>query len=530
MFIDFNTDQNIKDYSADLCIIGCGAAGITLAKELGGTRASVLILESGGFQFAQDTQDLYRGENDGLNYFPLEQARLRMFGGSTNHWEGYCTPFDELDFEPRDWVAHSGWPITRKQLVPYYERAQTLLGLSQFIYDESLWPFLHTPPLPFNPKAILHKFWQASPSPARCMGFALRACLEQEDNVRILLHANVVNINASATASRIESVHIRNLAGSHATIRARQFILACGGIENSRLLLSANDIKPAGIGNEYDQVGRYFMEHPHTYTAFIAGNSDELQAQTSLFDEMGQHGKLQNTTIFPGLCISPELQRDARILNCSHTLQKMRDPASAVVSVKQMIAAAKERRIPDDAALKLWNVIANLDDLAAYVTEKKTGKIADEQKVYAVYARSEQEPNPDSRITLGSSKDALGMPRAKLHWALTDLDRKTLMVASRTIGAELARLAQGRMKLLPWLAEGDGWSADLEGGNHHMGGTRMSTSPLNGVVDANCRIHSMDNFHIAGSSVFSTASYANPTLTLVALAIRLADHLKTNIL
>lgn len=530
MINDFKESQNTMDYSCDVCIIGAGAAGITLAKELCDTKLSIILVESGGVTPEAETQALYQGSSSGSRYFPLSESRLRMLGGSTNHWEGFCAPFDPLDFEFRDWVPQSGWPISRKDLEPHYQKAQKILGLQAFEYGEVLWKKLDCNPPNLNPSKFTFKFWQTSPSPTRFMGLFHRDWMQKQNNLNVLLHANAVSINASSSTNMIESVRIKNLAAGTALVKAKKFVLACGGIENSRLLLASNDVKPNGIGNEFDQVGRYFMEHPHIYSGVIAGEDKDIAALTNLFDEMGKHGKFGDTVIFPGACVSETLQKQEKILNCSFTFQKMRDPDSAIVSIKEFMKTSHDGHLPDNSLSKLWHIISNIDDLVDFVEERRTGKISENQAVTAVYARSEQAPNPDSRITLTDEKDALGIPRAHFTWSLTEIDRKTIKVATQNLGNEIGRLSKGRMRLLSWLAEGEEWGTDLEGGYHHMGGTRMSEACENGVVDINCKVHTMDNLYVAGSSTFTTGSYANPTLTLIALAVRLAAHLKDELL
>ena len=526
MFIDGRTLAAGTQLSADVCIIGMGPAGITLARALYGSGAkapNILCLESGGLEPDVNTQALTRGEVTGLPYYPLESTRLRYFGGASGHWGGYCRQFDPIDLEARSWVPHSGWPISHRDLAAHYPTAQELCELSDCDYDPASWHLETTPPLPLWGNEVRTRLIQFS-RPVR-FGERYRSDLERPADVRVCLNSNVLSIDAAADGKRVAGLSVATLAGNRFQVNARVYVLAAGGIENARLLLASNRVVPAGLGNERDLVGRYFAEHMQLDSAAVF----PLDEKTSFALYAPESRHMPRTSICAGtrqigvmgyLSLSEQAQRAARTLNYSANVQETfwsdfflhaRQPAQEQHSKLQAAA---------DVIATLWNNLKQAGELA---WQRLPGR--NPPKFYKVITSQEQAPNPDSRVQLAATKDAFGLPLARLHWQLTELDRHTLTTALQKMaqafgGNNLARLQQPS-------DFADGWPSYLRGSWHHCGTTRMSSSPTSGVVDPNCRLHALDNLYVAGSSVFPTNGHGNPTLTLVALALRLANHLRT---
>ena len=245
----------------DVCIIGAGAAGISMAAELEGSGLGIVVLESGGTVREDDTQDLYRGRTLGAPQFPLDLSRLRFLGGTTNHWGGLCRPFDPLDFQHRDWVPHSGWPIAFEELDPYYARAHEVCDLGPYDYTSDAWDGIGDPgPRLAREPAIALKVIQHS-KPTR-FAEKYEPLLRLSDTTRVLLHANAYEIVPSPSSRSVERVVVKLLDGRTFAVRPRAVVLACGGIENARLLLLSNRVTAEGLGNHHDLVGRYYMDHP----------------------------------------------------------------------------------------------------------------------------------------------------------------------------------------------------------------------------------------------------------------------------
>ncbi|MGV6857528.1 MAG: GMC oxidoreductase [bacterium] len=531
MIEDFRQADSGAFFEADVCIVGGGAAGLTIATEFVGTRTRVCVLESGGFNLEMPIENLYEIENTGLPRSPQVVSRLRYFGGSTNMWAGRCAPLTELDFSHRDWVDHSGWPIEHASLKPYYLRANGVLGLGPNIYDNRLWKVLdELRPEPFHEGKLKTQFWQFSSSPTNPkdpvrFGRDFRAELEKADNIRVLLHANLVKMDASGEGQHVSGLEISTLEGIRGRVKAKQYVLACGGIENSRLLLAAQDDVPLGLGNEHDQVGRYFMEHPRGTCATAVGEGDELEAiqkrcSHHWYDD--KHGRRH--VYLAGIGASDQLQREVKILNCDVSIVTTEDADSGTLAAERLIKGQSA-----DSAEDAFRVIKDLGEVTGNAVRRYM-----QHRPPIVAAKSldfechiEQAPNPDSRISLSREKDALGMPRSKVNWVLSEQEHQSIKTFSMNLATELARLKLGRIKLADWVLEdGAGWTRGVQDVAHHMGGTRMSESPQNGVVNTDCRLHSTDNLFVAGSSVFPTSGCVNPTLTITALSLRLADHLK----
>jgi len=299
-----------------------------------------------------------------------------------------------------------------------------------------------------------------------------------------------------AGGGALREVIAGSLKGNRFRVRAKAFVLAAGGIENVRLLMQSRSVHGEGIGNDHDLLGRFFMEHPHLHVGFVTftrpGGSLEMYRQHSQDPILGHES-------LGVLCPSPDLQRRERILNLS----------------VQLYPAPRERL--SDFVRGVGRMAARTD--AGFASTGAAGDLVSAN----LYARVEPSPHPDSRVTLGSDRDALGMQRVKLDWRLPATDSDSLRRSLVAFGRELGRAGRGR--LFVRLTEARPWPG-ASGGDHHMGTTRMASEPAGGVVDPDCAIHGMDNLYVAGSSVYPTAGFANPTLTIVALALRLADHLR----
>ncbi len=510
MHTDARTLDDNSVIEGDLCIVGAGAAGISMALEWANTAYNVILLEGGGFNVESDVQDLYAGESVGQRYFPLQSARLHFFGGTTGHWAGWSAPFDPQDFEQRDWVPHSGWPITLQDLDPYYNRASEIVELPKYSFD--LEPYLRDDPslveLPFTDSPVWTKMWQLSP-PTR-FGKKYREAIVASPNIHLYTHANVCNIEANESITSAEGLEIRDLNGKSHKVKARRYVLACGAMQNARLLLASNTQASAGLGNDNDLVGRYFMEHLEVNSArLLLPNPEPLKLYTV---------DLFISKFFGELSLTAEKQAELKSLNCTASLRPGEIVADSPLSIE---------RYPEDAA----ETIRLFEGLEARARSGNASLIDHSQfRSYGMHTRLEQAPNPLSRISLSEEKDALGVPRTRLDWQLTELDKYSIRSFYETVGAEAGRLGIGRVQLRDWLLTDDPmWPSHLAGGWHHMGTVRMHTDPKQGVVDANCQVHGLKNLYVAGSATFPTAGAANPTLTIIAMSLRLSDHLKHTI-
>lgn len=509
MFIDGRHVPDNSVVETDIAIIGAGAAGITIARELRHSGAGIVLIESGGLDFDPETQDLYAGESVGVPY-PLESSRLRYFGGSTNHWGGWCRPLEAIDFEQRDWVPHSGWPIGRADIDPYYTKANDVCQIGPFIYDdaEAFSDGGKHHPLDLPGGAVMTRWFEYSP-PTR-FGSTYRKDIEASPNIKTFLNSTVLEIVAAENAASVERLRVGTLTGRRFEIRPRMVILATGGIENARLLLASNGVEKAGLGNDRGLVGRYFMEHPH-----IDRPCEILITNPDLVAPYYQtYTKSAGANIRGVFMFTADYLRKNRRLGTVMTFYKSKEIRSDT---------EVEEKDPDGARA--------LEPGLAQLIRSTTATRANEGPLlamrYGTGCATEQAPNPDSRITLGAEKDALGMNRSKIDWKLSASDRANLRLNLEALARAFGQWGDGNVRVL--FPERDKWDEAEGWGNHHMGTTRMADDPRRGVVDANCKVHGIANLYVAGSSVFTTSATVNPTLTLVALALRLAEHVRTQL-
>jgi choline dehydrogenase-like flavoprotein len=317
--------------------------------------------------------------------------------------------------------------------------------------------------------------------------------------------ARVVEIVPNENVTSIESLRSKTIDGKEHRVRARHYVLACGAIHNARLLLASNSRAKRGVGNDHDLVGRYFMEHFEIIAAQVAFETPPPLKLYTIPAEGRARARAE-------LALTGEVQRRRRILNGTASFR----PGA--------LTGREQSRFASFSA-----------DAEANVKERQALRYgsnrAMEAQVFQMFTRQEQAPNPESRIELSAEKDELGMPRANLRWKFTPLDKQSIRVFYETFGQEMGRAGLGRVQLMDWLIDGDdnAWPNILSGGWHHMGTTRMHVDPKQGVVDANCKVHGLANLYVAGGAVYPTGGAVNPTLTVVAMALRLSDHLKTKV-
>lgn len=483
---------------ADIVVAGGGVAGIALARQLADAGLSVLVLESGGEAPEPRTQSLYEGTmtlgGPGNDPRPLNEylvsSRVRCFGGSGNVWGGKCAPLDPVDFERRAWIRHSGWPIDRAGLQPFYDRACALLDLPRFGEqatsvvgpDEPLLAG-RASSLAIRPRCYT-RYTGLAPGDAYP---AFKRAAAEHARVKVCLHANVTAIKLDSRGQRVESLEVQELNGRKHSAAGRLYVLATGGIENVRLLLASNDVHRDGIGNHSDWLGRGFQGH--TTISQGEGTCMSLLREGS---QLGLFDNQQRERPHAVIGLSDAAQHRHRTVNFTATLMEDRSAASKV----EMSVAKVAQRIA-----------------AAPATARRS-----------VYFMIEHTPNRDSRITVSrEQRDELGLPRVHLDMRYGEPEFDTIAAAIGCLASELGRLDIGRVR---WAGRRDQLVECMSSpSRHHMGATRMARSPQQGVVDEQCRVHGVDNLYIAGSSVFPTSGIANPTLTLLALAFRLGDHL-----
>lgn len=553
MLIDSRNLPTDEVIETEVCIVGAGPAGITLAREFIEQDFRVCLLESGNFEFDQETQSLCEGETIGDNFPSLNEMRRRQYGGLANAWgiDIYNqqiglrhTPLDEIDFEKRDWLPYSGWCFNKSHLNPFYERAQAVCKLGSFAYEVEAWEDTQSPRLPFKGDNVTTSMFQFGPRDIFTKEY--REKINRSPNVTTYLNANVVDIETDETSKTVTRVRVACLQANKFWVAAKVFILATGGIENARLLLLSNRIQKAGLGNQNDLVGRFFMDHPLIRSGTILPNNRQIFNSTALYDLR----RVNNVPVMGKITLAPEVMNRQKLLNMSALLfprnnefftaifPKHNEFRTAGKTSLKILLAASRGKIPQDVPKHLMNVIKDFDSLFVQWYEKHFKKQSifsnlsqggwsylkdKEQKftMFEVISQTEQAPDPNNRVMLSSQFDKLGCLKAQLNWRWTETDITSIKTSQAILAQEVARAGLGQFQI-----ESDGELPQVLSisTHHHIGTTRMHDDPKQGVVDANCQVHGISNLFLAGSSVFPTGGFANPTLTIVALAIRLADH------
>ncbi len=510
--------------TADVAIVGSGAAGQAAARRLLALGHSVALIESGGFDHDDASADLNRGNVVGQPYHPLEHSRLRFFGGTTALWGGRVAEYDAIDFERRSWVPHSGWPIGPDDIRSYLGEARSMLGVDAVDAARLPRPTLLQR---LSTEELAVRWWRFDPKFDR---FTIDQAgdLQQDPRCTLMVHATVREVVLSDDKSSVERLDVRTPSGRTIDVRARHYVLAAGGIENPRILLASNSVVSHGIGNAYDLVGRYFMEHPHARGGRIVGKAD--WRWLSAFAKRRVNG----IEVSPAITPAEALQRREGLLNSALTVAVRQPEGGNHALPKRAYLHIKHRTAPTRIGRSLWKTTKQLvrgytgltGPFHPWLMKRLSGLDL------ALVIRAEQAPNPDSRVTLNGERDATGMPRVALDWRLSAIDVDSVKGLVGSLDRESRRLGLGSVEPARWLANADKrWvsdeliSAHPIGGFHHIGTTRMASDPRRGVTDGWGRVHGLPNLHIAGSSLFPTAGWAIPTLTILALALRTADRI-----
>ncbi len=473
MFVDVSALESGAALRARVCVIGSGPAGMTTAVSLAKKGFDVILIEAGGRQLTGESQAQFAGDVVGDRYYDLSFARLRMFGGTSNHWGGYCAPLDYHDFEPHPRFPQTGWPISRSELDPYLQGACDILEIPNRFEQKLVTPTLRR--LQFQLSAPVN------------FGQKYDELCRTSDRLRVCLNSVLTDFKLEDQV--IKSAVVKATDGPELSIEADYFVLCAGGIENSRLLLWINQRSAGRLIQDSRTLGRYWMEHPHaTVGDFL------LETGPEFFDD----GKAF-------FALTKEAQYELGVLNAG-------------------------LRVVEEAYSTTKGLIADLLCLAPALGERLMG-LLDKELVCGARIRSshwEQEPRFENHVALDPTEpDDLGIPRVKLHWKKSEADRRTIVATANEFAHQMADTEIGRVRLMEWIVRDVPMTSQkFMGAWHHMGGTRMSDSPDQGIVDGRLRVHGTRNLYVGGSSVFPSGGYANPTLTIVQLSLRLSDEIE----
>lgn len=541
MEADGRTVPGDEVVSADICVVGSGPAGITIAYQLDRAGFEVVLIERGPLRREGLPRSVDTAINVGLDY-PVNESRAFEIGGSTYNWKvntplgsgfGRFRELDSEDFDRRPWIPNSGWPITKHDLQPYYRQAEKLFGLEGgFLSSESSG---HSPFTSGVPELDTRVFYFVSPG---IFGGELRKALAHSERALVLGNSTAAALLCEDTESVVSSLRVKTDPSHSFSVQARFYVLAAGGIENPRLLLLSRDRHANGLGNREDLVGRFFMEHPHYASGSLIPYDRGLFGERNAFGIFLHRGTpmQRKYALSERIVEAEELNRivyrlEAKPLNESTLTLRFDDHAtSGLEAFRQLRKAALSRTWSLVEFKRLTMATRGIHHLVRLALRRAVMRIGasagyskyTEPQLFWIRAMAEQIPDRENRVRLAASQDRLGMQRAELNWRLDRQDIRSIIRSQELIGRALEAGGIGTVDSLVVDRE---LPPALSGGKHHIGTTRMSVSPSQGVVDQNCKVHGISNLYVAGSSVFPTSGYANPTLTILAVAYRLADHL-----
>jgi len=513
VIIDLNNLPSQR-FHCDICVVGTGAAGLTLASGLLKSRKAVLFLESGGLEIERGTSDLNRCEISDLHFVGDRLGRSRVIGGSTRCWAGQLLPLDAQDFERRPWINESGWPIDFSELEGYYKKALRLLGADNLNFDTDLFEILDAADQPFDAREFRVFFSKWSPHPDLRNLFMSE--FRTSTSVKLLYHASMNKIHLSDNLSRVNQLEVKNQKLVSFRIECAKAILCLGGIETPRILLANNHQITEGIGNRQALVGKYFQDHPTLRIGIL--HSKNPSRVKKLFGAKWHQGRLYT----PRISLTPAKQRELAILNASAYVET--GYPTRVLEKRMLINLAKHKLQRNHIPAATLNNLFQLFLRSSWLGVPR--KSAKPEAQFAITLMTEQEPFAESAITLGKSRDRYGVPQARIQWRLTDNTWKTVMCFAELLKQRFELTTLGTIELLPYIENPSNlWRIYPHDSYHHMGSTRMAVSPDKGVVDPNCKLFGIDGLYVISSAVFPTSGHSNPTLTIVALAYRLLEHL-----
>jgi choline dehydrogenase-like flavoprotein len=537
--------------SASICVVGSGPAGVVLALEMARAGHDVVLVESGGKTADEKTQAL--GDADIVNpgvHVAMNLATRRQIGGTSNIWGGRCVPYDPIDFDRRPYIPHSDWPISYDEIAGYFTRASRWFFTGDATFNTGQIPCIQRKTLvpgllDGDVLSSTLERWSLPTNFGRHYGHELAST----SGLRIASGLTCVEVMTDPEAKVVTGLRCRRLDGSEVRVEARHYVLACGGLETTRLLLASRSVVPRGLGNHSDMLGRFYMGHisgkiatiafetPAHETAYSYQRDEErvyVRHRLSFSREALNRERLPNIV---GWLVNPDIRNPD---HGSGVLSFAYLALSSPFFGKRFIAEGIRQAAIGQGRRIVWPHLRNmLRDLPAtlvfiptfgyrrfLVRRKSPGFfVRSASNRYPLHYHAEQVPNPQSRVMLGNTQDALGMPRLAIDLRYTDQDVDGVVRAHALWDAHLRRHRCGRLDYAAGDLREKIW-AQANDGYHQIGTTRMSRRPEDGVVDENLRVHHISNLHVASGSTFVTSGQANTTFMIVAFALRLADHLK----
>ena len=477
MLHEFKGGLDNAEKKYDFCICGAGAAGITLAIKLAQKGARIVLLEGGGLEHSQQSQEIYKYKSVGMPGW-LDLMRIRYLGGTTNIWSGRCRPFEKSDFNTKTIGELPGWPIPKGEIDVYLNEALTILDIRT---DNPFAPIENNPQLKRN----FYPDYFALSSPPTRFGKKYLEQLTKSKNIDLFLNANVVDIRLAENLETVSGVTVKNYDGITSEVKAKNYILCLGGVANAKILLNSDSQIKGGIGNHAALVGACYMDHLNVPLGRFVMKNPPKRMEFFTSDEFIGERNIGKSNVTFG--VVQEVKAYGRTRKIKEFFQEL----SCSMGIKDKVRLLVEFDCPSEG------IIGTM---------------------------CEQSPDILSRIYLDKERDSLGMRRIVHDWRLNAWDKKTIRTIAVDIAKQFAEADLGRVQLNDYILN-DSLDIPLSQHSHHMGTTRMAKRPEHGVVDRNCKVFNTENLYIGGSSIFATCGAASPTMPLIQFALRLADHL-----
>ena len=531
-----------------MAIIGAGAVGVAIATRLAGRVGRIALVEAGGDRFERRLQAQFFREDHlaDARHLSTELGRRRMLGGTTSVWGGRCIPLDSEDFEGS--VTGTRWPISRADVAPWTASALQFLQAGNDDFSTAALPpstkstevdGIEDPDLKLDrierfsePTNVWSKWGQP---------------LVKSKDVVVLQGASCTNIRTTSDARQVSGIDLRTQSGRRLQLNASTVVLACGGLETPRLLLASRDHRSCGLGNEHDLVGRYYMTH-------FAGSAGTLKLRVPGSDRCFDYARTEDGVYARRLILlSAEARRLHKLGNIVFrpSIHPIADPShgdsilSAMVLAKRFVspeyayrlmAGAAKRGSPSAVFLRHGvNIAKGIPQLAGFGFDWLRRRTFASRKLPSVFLRrpdatyplafdAEQSPEFASRVSLGATADPFGMPRLSVSWKVNETDLGSIARALHVLREAVARTGLGQLELKADLVD-QLRNGIAPIGGHQIGTARMGSDPRTGVVDKHGELWNTKGLFVSGNALFPTCGCAGPTLTSVALAFRLAEHL-----
>ncbi|MDO8879104.1 MAG: GMC family oxidoreductase [Pseudolabrys sp.] len=518
MLLDFLNGIPQGAEECEVCVIGTGAAGLTVAAELSKRNKRVIMVEGGGADIEKGSQNIYSAEVTGQPFLGATEGRIRVLGGTTTQWGGQIMEIDESVFAARDWIAGSGWPLEKKELAPYYLKAEKWEGIEYAETDvETVFKRIGLSEISFGDEIDL-SFSRFCPVTNFIKIHA--DMIRKRKNVLVYLHANACAFILDDKNGTVKGVRCKALNGRSQIIYARTFVLCMGAIENSRLLLQPTENKDIPPWNRSGLVGRFFQDHISCFVASVSNFKSLLPERCFdylSYDKHKYHLKLKS---------SPSFQESSEILNVCGTISRGgRDDLAIAYETVRLL---RTRRFSDVTTKRFFHLVSNAPLLIWHkwpYGQRALKTYADDGEL-RLCVHCEQSPLSNGLIELSSERDVFGVLKAKVNWSISDLEVRSIRMFAECIKRNFESRDIADVSIYPEITEGGRAAAALfRESFHHIGGTRMAISDTQGVVDQNLRLFGTNNMYVCSSSVFPCAGFSNPTHTIIALSIRLAEYI-----